>query len=94
MNALLSTCPAKCMLCCQHHQSEDAGLLTPKTRCLCGVCCEDICTCAGYLCQYWPTFGIWVMKKIGPLRAAQLKSGGSGYDFVSMVFGRARVKRD
>ncbi|CAL5222280.1 g4619 [Coccomyxa viridis] len=48
----------------------------------------------GYLCQYWPTFGIWVMKKIGPLRAAQLKSGGSGYDFVSMVFGRARVKRD
>lgn len=34
------------------------------------------------------------MKKIGPLRAAQLKSGGSGYDFVSMVFGRARVKRD
>ena len=28
------------------------------------------------------------------LRAAQLKSGGSGYDFVSMVFGRARVKKD
>lgn len=49
---------------------------------------------AGYLCQYWPTFGIWVMKKIGPLRAAQLKSGGSGYDFVSMVLGRNRVKAD
>ena len=55
---------------------------------------ESDYACAGYLCQYWPTFGIWVMKKIGPLRAAQLKSGGSGYDFVSMVFGRAREKRD
>ena len=49
---------------------------------------------AGYLCQYWPSFGIWVMKKIGPLRAAQLKSGGSGYDFVSMVLGRNRMKAD
>ncbi|CAK0786872.1 hypothetical protein CVIRNUC_010086 [Coccomyxa viridis] len=48
----------------------------------------------GYLCQYWPTVGIWVMKKIGPLRAAQLKGGGSGYDFVSMVLGRNRVKAD
>ena len=34
------------------------------------------------------------MKKIGPLRAAQLKSGGSGYDFVSMVFGKGRLKSD
>ena len=50
--------------------------------------------CAGYLCQYWPTVGIWVMNKIGPLRAAQLKGGGSGYDFVSMVLGRNRVKAD
>ncbi|EIE23214.1 NAD(P)-binding protein [Coccomyxa subellipsoidea C-169] len=48
----------------------------------------------GYLCQYWPTLGIWIMKKIGPLRAAQLKSGGSGYDIKSMLFGTGRVKSD
>ncbi|CAL8465292.1 g4827 [Coccomyxa elongata] len=48
----------------------------------------------GYLCQYWPTLGIWIMKKIGPLRAAQLKSGGSGYDLKSMLFGTGRVKAD
>ena len=54
----------------------------------------NMMACAGYLCQYWPTVGIWVMKKIGPLRAAQLKGGGSGYDFVSMVLGRNRVKAD
>ncbi len=52
------------------------------------------CAAAGYLCQYWPTLGIWIMKKIGPLRAAQLKSGGSGYDIKSMLFGTGRVKSD
>ena len=68
----------------------------PRAVCLDGPSKSTIHynACAGYLCQYWPTFGIWVMKKIGPLRAAQLKSGGSGYDFVSMVFGKARTKRD
>lgn len=49
---------------------------------------------AGYLCQYWPSLGIWIMKKIGPMRAAQLKSGGSGYNIKSMLFGRGAIKAD
>lgn len=50
--------------------------------------------CAAYMCQYWPGLGLWVMKKVGPLRAAQLKSGGSGYDLKAMLFGSGRVKAD
>ena len=49
---------------------------------------------AAYLCQSWPALGLWIMKKVGPLRAAQLKSGGSGYDMKAMFFGSGRVKAD
>ena len=49
---------------------------------------------AAYLCHAWPALGTWIMKKVGPLRAAQLKSGGSGYDLKAMFFGGGRVKAD
>ncbi|KAK9827336.1 hypothetical protein WJX81_006706 [Elliptochloris bilobata] len=41
----------------------------------------------GYLVQYWPALGLWILKKVGPMRAAQLKGGGSGYDLKAMLFG-------
>lgn len=52
------------------------------------------CLGAAYLSQYCPALCIWIMKKVGPLRAAQLKSGGSGYDIKAMFFGSGRVKAD
>jgi hypothetical protein len=44
---------------------------------------------AGYLMQYCPALGLAVLKRVGPLRAAQLKGGGSGYDLRAMLFGGA-----
>lgn len=35
---------------------------------------------AAYLIQYWPSFGYWVLNKIGPARAQAYKTGKSGYD--------------
>ena len=40
----------------------------------------------GYLMQYVPSFGMKVLKKIGPGRVALLKDGsGSGYDVAAML---------
>lgn len=47
------------------------------------------CKFAGYLTQYSPALALWIMKRMGPLRAAQLKGGGSGYDLKAMLFGGA-----
>ena len=46
----------------------------------------------GYLVQFWPALGLWIMKRVGPVRAAQLKAGGSGYD-MKMLFGGAKAAK-
>ena len=40
---------------------------------------------AAYLMQYLPSVGMMLMCIIGPGRAQQIKTGGSGYDLKSML---------
>lgn len=39
----------------------------------------------GYLCQYMPSIGRFVLKKVGAARAAALREGRSGYDVVGLM---------